>query len=315
MAELAFDVVTVTLNPAIDLTGAIDNFTLGRVNRLQSTRSCPGGKGVNVAAALADFGHAVAATGFLGAGNSALFEKLFAEKKIRDCFVRLNGSTRSALKITDVLQHETTDINFPGLTPGHGDIRSLHESILSLNAACFVLAGSLCPGLPEDFYQSLTLDLKARGKKVVVDSSGEALRHAVEAAPDLIKPNIHELGILTGLSLPTTKDVIEAARSLLKKGIRQVVVSMGARGACFVSPHSVLMAVPPEISITSTVGAGDAMVAGLVSAQLAGLSPQDSARLATAFSLNALSHEGPGLTSKEDVRAFTSDIRITSFNN
>lgn len=312
MAELPFDVVTLTPNPAIDLTVAINNFTPGQVNRVLNTRSCPGGKGVNVAAALADFGHTVTTTGFLGAGNCILFEKMFKEKKIHDRFIRLDGSIRSALKITDALRQETTDINFPGLNPGPADIRSLHETILRMDAPCFVLAGSLCPGLPENFYRNLTLALKDREKKVVVDTSGEALRHAVEAAPDLIKPNIHELGMLTGLSLATTKDVIEAARSLLNKGIRQVVVSMGAQGACFVTRDSILVAVPPEIAITSTVGAGDAMVAGLVAAQLAGLSPEDSARLATSFSLSALSHEGPGLTSPEAVRAFMPDITLRS---
>jgi 1-phosphofructokinase len=109
-----FDVVTVTLNPAIDRTVTIRNFTAGAVNRVEQERSNPGGKGVNVASALSDYGYQVAVTGFLGRENSAPFEELFARKKIADRFVRIAGRTRMGIKITDPTLHQTTDINFPG---------------------------------------------------------------------------------------------------------------------------------------------------------------------------------------------------------
>ena len=112
-----FDVVTVTLNPAIDRTVTIRNFTAGAVNRVEQERSIPGGKGVNVPTALADYGHQVAVTGFLGRENSAPFEDLFARKKIEDRFVRIAGRTRVGIKITDPALHQTADINFPGPPP------------------------------------------------------------------------------------------------------------------------------------------------------------------------------------------------------
>src|SRR5271170_6325598 len=103
-----FDAVTITLNPAIDLTISIRDFTPGAVNRVEQSHSVPGGKGVNAGTVLADDGHRVAATGFLGRENSECFEALFAEKRIEDCFVRIPGRTRTGIKITDPMRHETT---------------------------------------------------------------------------------------------------------------------------------------------------------------------------------------------------------------
>ena len=289
MNPARFDVVTVTLNPAIDRTVTISHFTPGAVNRVEHTRNTPGGKGVNVASALADHGHRVAATGFLGRANCELFDALFAKKQIVDRFVRIDGEIRVGIKIVDPANHTTTDINFPGTAPASADIATLREQIAALDAPWFVLGGSLPPGVAPSFYRDLVTSLKAAGKKVVVDTSGEPLRSAVEATPTILKPNLHELETLLGERLADENAVLRAARSLVAWGIELVVVSMGKDGACFVTAEREVIARPPHVEIHgSTVGAGDAMVAGIVSAQLRSLPLDDCARLSTAFSLNAL---------------------------
>lgn len=289
------EVVTITLNPAIDRTVTIPNFIAGAVNRVEQERMSAGGKGVNVASVLADYGHRVVATGFLGRENCALFEALFARKKIEDHFIRIAGKTRFGIKITDPVQNQTTEINFPGLVPASGDLELLHEKLAKIDGDWFVIAGSLPPGVDSAIYRDIIRSLKARGSKVMVDSSGEALRCAIEAAPHIIKPNIHELEALLGRRLSTETAVIKSAKELLAEGIELVVVSMGKMGAVFVTQAGAFIARSPEITAVITVGAGDAMVAGIVAAQLRNKPLADCARLATAFSMVALSRLEAGL--------------------
>jgi len=296
-----FDVVTITLNPAIDRSVTIRDFAAGRVNRAEQVISYPGGKGVNVASVLADYGHRVAVTGILGSNNSGSFETLFARKNITDHFVRTPGQTRVGIKIMDPAKQETTDINFPGPTPRPADLDELRARVASLDARWFVLAGSLPQGVDEKIYRDLVQAVKARGYQVAIDTSGEPLRHALEAAPHLIKPNIHELEAMLGRRLGDQEAVVEAAQELTTRGIGIVVVSMGRDGACLATRDGVVIARPPEVEVVSTVGAGDAMVAGLVAGQLRGLSLDDCARMATAFSLEALSRIESGLSSPEAI--------------
>jgi 1-phosphofructokinase len=134
MSSTHYDCLTITLNPAIDRTIAIPNFQAGKVNRVQGEYLNAGGKGVNVASSLADAGHRVAVTGFLGRENATVFERLFARKRIADHFVRLQGETRVGIKITDPVLKETTDINFPGAEPLPSDLTALRATIDQVDA-------------------------------------------------------------------------------------------------------------------------------------------------------------------------------------
>ncbi len=305
-------IATITLNPAIDQTVAIPNFQAGKVNRVKHTQSDPGGKGVNVASILADYGFPMTVTGFLGEENTLIFERLFAQKKIEDRFVRIAGSTRTGIKIIDEENQETTDLNFPGQTPAEGDIAHLFQIVEELVADChwFVLAGSIPAGLTPGIYGELVKLIKSKGRAVALDTSGEALRLALPATPTLVKPNIDELQELVGRPLETQAAVIQAAQSWLAQGMQTVVVSMGAQGAIFVEAGEVVLAQPPKVTVKSTVGAGDAMVSGTVAGKVRGLALAECARLATAFSVNAVSQVGSGLPSLEVIETFASQVRI-----
>ena len=304
------EVVTVTLNPAIDQTVVIPDFAVGQVNRVEHTRSQPGGKGVNVATFLADYGHQVGVTGFLGRENDGTFETLFHQKQINDCFVRIAGQTRTGIKITDPSQHQTTDINFPGQPPTASDLKALFAQLMALESSWVVLAGSIPPAVDPTIYCDLITTLKEHGRTVVLDTSGDGLQHAVGAVPQIIKPNIHELELLVGQSLKDKLAIIEAARTLLAQGIQLVVVSMGKEGAYFVHKDVTILARPPEVTVTSTVGAGDAMVAGLVAGHLRGLSLDICARLATAFSMDRVTHTGVGLASPTSIEQLMETVHI-----
>lgn len=305
-------VATITLNPAIDQTIAISNFQPGAVNRVEWEQVDPGGKGVNVASFLSDFGIPVAVSGWLGSENQALFEQFFQHKGIRNHFVPVSGKTRVNVKIVDAAQQQITDINFPGLSPQATEIDALHQTIEALipDYDWFILSGSLPADVSPDLYSKLIAVLKAADKTVVLDASGQSLRHGIVALPDLIKPNLVELEELIGHPLANESVIVQAVHTLLKTGIHTIIVSLGARGAIFATADQTLHAQPPPVEVVSTVGAGDAMVAGFVTGQLRGLSLPDCARLATAFSMGALSQVGPRLPPVETVEALMSQVAV-----
>lgn len=310
-------IATLSLNPAIDHTARISNFSAGRVNRVEWEQADAGGKGVNVASFLAHAGLPVAATGLFGSGNIEPFLELFERKGIEDRCVRLPGRTRVNVKITDPVLNQVTDINFPGLSPQPEDLAQQHEILDSLctDTDWFVLSGSIPAGVPTEIYAELAERLKQRGKRVLLDASEEPLAEAVKQAPDIIKPNIDELGELVGRQLESPAEVLVAAKTLLASGIGLAAVSMGAEGALFVEAGAALMALPPKIEVKSTVGAGDAMVAGILVGTLRGLDLARRARLATAFSLAALGEVGPNLPKMSVVESFAARVEIRALDN
>jgi 1-phosphofructokinase len=292
-------VVTVTLNPAIDQTVKVNHFQPNTVNRGQDMVFQAGGKGVNVASFLADYGVDVTAVGFLGEENPHRFMRLFDAKGIRNDFILLPGRTRTGVKIVDPVMEQTTDINMPGLIPDPAAVARLLDSIAALTADhdWFVLPGSIPPGTPPDIYATIITRLKASGKKTVLDTSGTALHAGIEAGPTVVKPNAAELEQYVGHPIGSLEETAAIARRLLGHGIEVVIVSMGEQGALFMTRTEALLAVPPPVTVVSTVGAGDAMVAGFVAGQIQGMGLADCARLATAFSVGVIAHIGTHLPS------------------
>lgn len=309
--------VTVTLNPAIDQTLSIPGFAAGRVNRVAESRSNAGGKGVNVASFLADLGEDVTATGFLGAENSSLFDAVFQRKKIVDRFVRISGCTRVGIKIVDDATRQTTDINFPGLSPTSEEIEELFQRIsaLATQGGWFVLSGSVPAGAPDGIYAAMIESIHGRGGRVVLDTSGRPLREALASCPEVMKPNMDELSELAGRALESPADVLAAAESLLAQGIQRVVVSMGGDGAVFVDREEALLARPPRVAVRSTVGAGDAMVAGIVYAMLHDLPLADLARTATASGAYAVTRIGSGIEDPTEHRKLAEQVGIETLRH
>lgn len=304
-------VVTVTVNPAIDHTLWIPGFRAGEVNRVQRDEQTPGGKGVNVAAFLAALGVRVAATGFLGTDNAGLFERFFSAKGIDDRFVRVPGATRTGIKIVDEDGSSTTDINFPGVTLNESDLAALETEVAQLAAEgpWVVGAGSLPPTAPRDLYRQLGTTVHAAGGAVALDTSGPPLAHGLECRPDLVKPNRAELEELVDRRLDDRAGVLTAADELVGGGVDTVIVSLGSDGALFVTAASAVFAAAMAVDVVSTVGAGDAMVAGTIAARLRGLPLSETAALATACSAAAISTVGPYLD-PEKVEAMAGSIEI-----
>ena len=308
-------IATVTLNPAIDQTVRVNNFQLNRVNRARALQFDASGKGVNVASFLTDYGYDTAVTGYLGQENVAIFEQFFASKGLDDCFVRIPGNTRVNVKVVDEIKQQTTDINMPGQPPSREARSVLLETIEQLAKICewFVLSGSLPPDELTSIYATIITPLKQQKRRIILDTSGEALREGIQAGPTIVKPNIDELQHLVGHPLTSEAGIQQAAHQLLNDDIKLVVVSMGRQGAMLVEQATTLIATPPEVTVKKTFGAGDAMVAGLVAAQIEGLSLVDCGQLATAFSVGAIANPGYNLPPRDILRQYFQQVYIRKY--
>lgn len=309
-------IITVTLNPAVDLTATLDELQPGKVNRARDARCGVGGKGINVAGCIADWGIPVLATGVLGRGNDAPFSDFFRDKGIQDRFVRTAGETRTNIKLLDLSSGLTTDINLPGLT-FDGDTYDMVLDVLEqevVAGALVVLAGSLPSGLDDGIWARLTAALNRRGARVVLDASGAPLAEALAAPkgelPFAIKPNRRELQNWIGRPLETEADIADVGRALVERGINLVVISRGAEGAIFVRRSGALSAKLPVVNALSTVGAGDAMVAGIVTGIADNLGNEALARRAVAFATAKLGQIGAQLPAPDDVRQMARQVQV-----
>jgi len=307
--------ITVTLNPAIDQTVRIARLQPGHVHRASSVREDAGGKGINVAACLADWGVPTAALGLLGAGNDAVFRALFDERGIVDGCLRVPGTTRTNIKLVEDGGGETTDINLPGLRADLAALARVREQLSGLVTPDMpvVLSGSLPEGLPADAWAQLQSIAAQAGAHVLLDTSGDALVAALGHAtpPYAVKPNRHELEAWTGKPLTDRAALLAAGRDLLARGIALVVISMGSDGALFVDRSGALVARPARLAQGSTVGAGDAMVAGIAAAlREPAFTLPAYARLATAFSMSRLESGDARRLDPAHVRELASSVLI-----
>ncbi|WP_429161572.1 1-phosphofructokinase [Aeromonas media] len=305
------DIVTITLNPALDLTARLGAMSLGEVNLVSEANLRAAGKGINVAMVLKDLGRDVGLTGWLGEGNQQSFVSLFEARALEDHFVRVAGSTRINVKISEQ-SGRVTDLNLPGLDVRQGEVAALEAEIerLAPHSDWFVLAGSLPKGVAPDYCARLIRLLKAKGKQVIFDCSGAALSEGIKAAPTLVKPNLEELSQWAGRSVETLAEQAECARELQAAGIPHVVISNGADGLVWFGPDATWQAIPPRMQVVSTVGAGDSLVAGLAHGLSLGWAPEQTLRLATAVSALAVSQVAVGFDDIKVLNPLLEQVRV-----
>lgn len=307
------NVATITLNTAYDLVGRLKRIELGEVNTVETLGLFPAGKGINVAKVLNDLGVNVAVGGFLGEENQGDFKLMFEQLGLDDWFQRVAGRTRINVKITET-EADVTDLNFLGYQISDADWqRFVTESITYCQQFDIVaVCGSLPRGVsPEQF----TLWLQQLGNakvKVVLDSSNAALTAGLKAKPWLVKPNHRELEAWVGHHLNGIDEIVAAAKKLKNEGIANVIVSMGAEGALWLSEQAIVQAQPPKCeNVVSTVGAGDSMVAGLIYGLINGLSQQDTLAFASAVSAFAVSQSNVGVSDVKLLDPILAKVNIT----
>ncbi|MHA6197253.1 1-phosphofructokinase [Pseudomonas wadenswilerensis] len=304
-------ILTLTLNPALDVTVSLDALRPGAVNRASAQHSHAAGKGLNVAQVLADLGHQLSVSGFLGVDNLGPFEALIQQRGFVDGFVRVPGETRSNIKLVEA-GGQVTDINGPGPQVDEAARDALLQRLdqLAPGHDAVVVAGSLPRGITPEWLEQLLLRLKGMGLKVAFDSSGAALDAGLRATPWLIKPNTEELGEAVGRPLHDLAAQREAARRLLDQGIAHVVVSQGEEGVSWFSAAGVLQGVPPQVTVASTVGAGDSLLAGMLHGLLAVEPAPQTLRRATAIAAQAVSQIGFGINDRAQLAQLEAGVLI-----
>lgn len=300
----------VCLNPSFDKTVEVDALALGEVNRIRSVRVDMGGKGVNVAVVARRLGLDALCIGCMGEQGAQHFIRLMDAEGLPHRFLTVPGAVRTNLKVVSRDGKGVTELNEPG-APLSGKAMEDFFALAKEEAArseYVVLTGSLPPGCPDDTYGELIRAMG--GTRCILDAGGPVLRLGAEAGPFLLKPNLAELEQALGAQLRTLRAIRDAALIFLRKGASHVVVSMGAMGAMYVSEARTLYAPALRVEARSTVGAGDAMVGGML------LGLQKSGDMAQAFRYGiaagaaSVMTEGTQLIHPEDFERLVSQVKV-----
>ncbi len=279
-------IVTVTLNPALDLTWHVDRLALGETHRADAGAARAGGKGLNVARVAHAQGASVLAVSTAGGRTGIELAAELAASGVPHRLLPVAGATRQSVAIVDEHLGNTTVINERGVNPTDAEWAALLGEVVDAlpGARVLVISGSLPPGAPATLLPLLIGTARDAGVPVIVDTSGPALLDAADAGASVLKPNAEELRAATGITHP-----VEGARSLLSRGAELVLLSLGAGGMLAVTVDSVLHARLDRPLAGNPTGAGDAGVAACAVLYADGIrSPEEILRRATAWSAAAV---------------------------
>lgn len=257
-------ILTVTLNPAVDKTCQVTRLVKGQVNRMTECKNLAGGKGINVTRVLRQYKEEVNATGFLGGYNGMFISDELERIGAKSAFTKIARETRTNINIISEDGY-VTEVLEPGPEISEQERINFLDQFYALvnESEIIVISGSMAPGIEEEYYAKMIEICHQAGKKVLVDTSGEPLKKAIEAKPYLIKPNKRELEYVAGKKLDSEEELLEAARELKDKGIELVVVTMGSKGLICVTKEQAYRVVPPKVKTLNTVGSGDCAIAAL----------------------------------------------------
>lgn len=304
--------VTVTLNPALDVSGTVDRLVPDEKSYVRDEIHTPGGNGINAAIIAHRLGANVLATGLIGGSTGEEIKDLLDIIKVRHGFVPIRGKTRMNLTVNNCDNHKQTRLSFPGPKVRPPEREALKQFLAKVSGEDIVaFGGSLPPGVNPAFVTGIVKELKRRKVPCLVDMPGKVLREVIQASPFFIKPNLLEFQELTGKNVASIKEVIAVARELCHL-VPLVCVSSVQGGAVLVTREQAFFGRIPEVTIRSTVGAGDSMV-GAISAQLIKNPETDLGELlrwGLAASCATLTERGMALGSRKSIMSYRPQIYI-----
>jgi 1-phosphofructokinase/tagatose 6-phosphate kinase len=292
-------IVTVTLNAAIDRTLLVPSFRLGQRHRVSTSLASAGGKGINVARALKRLGVPVVCTGLAGGRTGMqIVERLTSEGLLND-FVRIRDESRTSTAVVDPTSNVYTEINEWGPEVEEHELAMLGEklSYLTRGAEYIVFSGSLPRGVADGFYEEAIREANRRGVPTVLDAEGEPLRRGVEGEPYLVVPDVREAEELVGHEFAGEDDLVAALDEIAELGARNAIIT--TESGCVALLHEDraelrLEATAPRLEPISTVGSGDALLAGFIAARLAGKPLDEAVRAAVATGAASVLEVGAG---------------------
>ncbi len=296
-------IITVTLNPAIDKTTSTDKIVPEKKLRCVHPTYESGGGGINVSRALSHLGCESLAMYFSGGFNGNFFKKLLTKENIQSLVVPVKTHIRTNIIVVENTTGFQYRFGMESQQVQPKDWKLFLKKLEEQSGYEYVVAsGSLPDGVPLDFFGRMSAIVKKANAKLIVDTSGEALQHAIQEGVFMIKPNLNELSFLYGKEELRMDEAVFAAKSIInKKGCEVMVVSMGKDSSILVTANENHQIVPPPVSVKSTVGAGDSMVAGMVYALSHGMKWKDVLLYGVACGSAATMNNGTALCKKEDV--------------
>ena len=307
-------IYTLTLNPALDRELTVPAFAFDQVLRASSVRVDYGGKGFNVSRALAALGAESIALGFVGGATGESLTVGLADLGIRTDFVQVAGETRTNVSIVTEDRAHYLKVNDPGPMITHAEQTALLRKTRALAQPgdWWVLAGSLPPGVPATFYAEVIRLVQSAGAHAVLDTSGEPLRVGCTARPFLVKPNATEVSELAGTRVTSLDEARSAIGKIHTLGVHNVVISLGRVGALYSDGQNIWQAEPPEVDECNPIGAGDAVVAGLVWALSRDYGGSEALRWGVACGAAAASLDGTAMGPRSLVETLAWQVRIVS---
>ena len=305
-------IVTITLNPAVDQTLALERIALGDTNRVRDSRIDPGGKGINVSRVLRELGQESLAVGLAPGSLGRFVEHSLLEQGILCDFVHTRGQTRTNLTLVDDSIHETTLLSYrgPEIDPRH--VQTLEARLRRYLSAgdWLVTAASIPPPIEPQAYVRFIELRRHAGARPLLDADAEALEVGLSGRPWMVKSNHHEAERLLGRSLQDDGALLDAAEEMRRRGADTAVITAGAGGAVAVDETGAWWARPPATTVVSAVGAGDALLAGMLLRleQKAGM--EEALRWGTAAGAAACLSAGTQLCRRDDVERLLPAVRI-----
>ncbi len=296
-------IATLTVNPTIDQNTRVRQVVPERKLRCERPRREPGGGGVNVSRAIHRLGGDSTLLYLAGGLTGEMLESLLAEEGLTQMRIPIEGWTRENLIVLESISGQQFRFGMPGPDVCEVEWQRCLDALRALDPPpqYVVASGSLCPGMPADFYARVAEVASELNARLVVDTSGEALHEAVRAGVYLLKPNAGELAALVGREMTSEAEQLDAARALVRSGACEVlVISLGAGGALLVTSGGSEHLRTPTVPIRSKVGAGDSMVAGIVLGLARGLGLRDAVRLGVAAGAAAVMTDGTELCRRQD---------------
>ena len=301
-------IYTITLNPAYDVHAGAERLVLGRENLARVTSRDAGGKGINISRALSENGIENVAVAVVGGENCADFKALIGEYGIDCLFIEKHGRIRENMTIH--ADGGETRISFEGFSLSNEVLDEVGALIEVDRETVVTFTGSVPNGVDISACKAFLVGLKARGARVVIDSKSFTLDDMIEVKPWLIKPNGEEIEVYSGKTVENFEDCRYFAEVLCEKGIENVMISLGERGAMLLNSEGAFIAEPPAVSVVSTVGAGDSAIAGFISAFACGHGSEECLRRAVTFGTAACLREGTAPPRKKDIDDIMDKVRV-----
>lgn len=308
-------VVTLTVNPALDKSTQVKNVVPNHKLRCESPQWQPGGGGINVARVVKRLGGSPLALYLAGGPQGEMFQKLLDDEGLAQQVVPISGLTRESFAVREKSSNQQYRFSVPGPTLLESEWQKCLATLRDLNPKpnYVVLSGGLAPGVPDDFYGRVAEWAEENGLRVILDTHDEPLRQAVKAGVFLIKPNLRELRQLKGQKLEGEEEQRQALQEIVEEGgARYVILSLGAAGAVFAGANVTERLRAPTVTIRSKVGAGDSMVGGIVWALAQDYSPLEAARFGVAAGAAAVKTSGTELCHSDDAKELYEQIRMKS---